>query len=338
MDDSARIPLAILKDTFLSVLKNYGFNQKKAEICADLFAKASLDGVASHGLNRFPAFLEQVSKGHVKPQVDPVTEFSLPIMERWNGMLGPGMYNASLAMDKAITMASNQGMGCIALNNTNHWMRAGNYGWQAAEAGCIGICFTNTIPNMPAWGGKEPKLGNNPMVIAMPYMDRAVILDTAMTQFSYGKMAIYKKAKEEMPFDAGFDADGQLTKDPLQVMEKELALPIGLWKGAGLSLMLDLLSSVLSNGLSTFDIGLQKEEYGISQLFICLHPEVLGIGKEDLNEKIRRTLEDLKDSEVFDGMEINYPGEKSFLRRKENLRLGVPVDIEIWEKVRQMID
>lgn len=336
MENSKRIPIAILKETFLSVLINYGFNQKKAEICADLFAKASLDGVASHGLNRFPSFLEQVSKGHVKPEADPVAEFSLPIMERWNGMLGAGMYNASLAMDKAITMATTHGMGCVALNNTNHWMRAGNYGWQAAEAGCIGICFTNTIPNMPAWGGKEPKLGNNPMVIAMPYLDKAVILDTAMTQFSYGKMAIYKKANKEMPFNAGFDADGQLTKDPFQVMAKELALPIGLWKGAGLSLMLDLLASVLSNGLSTYGIGLQKEEFGISQLFICLHPEVLGISKDEFNEKIGRTLEDLKGSKVFEDMQINYPGEQSLLRREENLRLGVPVDAEIWEKVKQM--
>jgi 3-dehydro-L-gulonate 2-dehydrogenase len=119
-------------------------------------------------------------------------------------------------------------------------------------------------------------------------------------------------------------------------MAKELALPIGLWKGAGLSVMLDLLASVLSNGLSTYDIGLQKEEFGISQLFICMHPEALGIGKDELNEKIERTIKDLKGSEVFDSMEINYPGEQSLLRREENLRLGVPVDVEIWEKVKQM--
>ena len=58
-----------------------------------------------------------------------------------------------LAMERAITMAAENGLGSVAMNNTNHWMRAGNYGWQAVESGCIGICFTNTIPNMPAWGG-----------------------------------------------------------------------------------------------------------------------------------------------------------------------------------------
>jgi len=338
MDTTKRIPFEVLKTTFIKVLTKHGFDQKKAEVCSRLFAKASLDGVASHGLNRFPAFLEQVSKGKVLPDKDPVKEFTLPIMERWNGQLGAGMYNAYLAMDRAIAMATTNGMGCVALNNTNHWMRAGNYGWQAAEAGCIGICFTNTIPNMPAWGGKEPKLGNNPLVIALPYLDKAVILDTAMTQYSYGKMAIYKKENKELPYDAGFDSEGKLTKDPLQVIAEELALPIGLWKGAGLSMILDLLASGLSDGQSTYEIGRQKEEYGISQFFLCLHPEVLGISKDNLDERIGNVLADLKSSKVFEGMEINYPGEQSFVRREENLRLGVPVDADIWEKVVQMIE
>lgn len=66
---------------------------------------ASLDGVASHGLNRFPAFLEQVEGGRVIPEAEPVLEFSLPIMERWDGQLGAGMYNASFAMKRAAAMA-----------------------------------------------------------------------------------------------------------------------------------------------------------------------------------------------------------------------------------------
>ncbi|WP_339924754.1 3-dehydro-L-gulonate 2-dehydrogenase [uncultured Cyclobacterium sp.] len=338
MGTSKRIPFKVLKTTFTKVLIKNGFDQKKAEVCSKLFATASLDGVASHGLNRFPAFLEQVERGRILPDKEPIKEFTLPIMERWNGQLGAGMYNASLAMDRAIAMATSNGMGCVALSNTNHWMRAGNYGWQAAEAGCIGICFTNTTPNMPAWGGKEPKLGNNPLVIALPYLDKAVVLDTAMTQYSYGKMAIYRKENKELPYDAGFDSEGKLTKDPLEVMAEQLALPIGLWKGAGLSMMLDLLASGLSDGQSTHEIGRQKEEYGVSQFFLCLHPEILGIQKDKLDERIGNVLADLKSSKVFEGMGISYPGEQSFVRREENLRLGIPVDADIWEKVVKMIE
>ena len=59
-------------------------------------------------------------------------------------------------------------MGAIALANTNHWMRGGTYGWQAAEAGLFGICWTNTLANLPAWGTASPVLGNNPLVIGIP--------------------------------------------------------------------------------------------------------------------------------------------------------------------------
>ncbi|NHE59557.1 3-dehydro-L-gulonate 2-dehydrogenase [Cyclobacterium plantarum] len=336
MKNNIRIPFVQLESTLGAILQKSGFDSEKASVCATLFAKASLDGVASHGLNRFPTFLEQVRKGHVKVEAIPEQEFSLPVMERWDGKLGPGMYNAHFAMGRAISMATENGMGCVALNNTNHWMRAGNYGWQAAEAGCIGICCTNTIPNMPAWGGSEPKLGNNPLVVAVPFRNEALVLDMAMTQYSYGKMSIFEKEKASMPYAAGFDSKGELTKNPIHVLAKQLALPIGLWKGAGLSLMLDLLASGLSNGKTTREIGLQGEEYGISQFFLCFHLEKLGIAPLELDKKLAEVVEDLKATAVFEGMEVSYPGEKSFQRRKENLALGVPVAAEIWEEVLQM--
>ncbi|SHN12776.1 3-dehydro-L-gulonate 2-dehydrogenase [Cyclobacterium lianum] len=337
MEEEIRIPYVKLESTFAKVLQKYGFESEKAGICATLFARASLDGVPSHGLNRFPSFLDQIKKGQVKVDSRPKAEFSLPMMERWNGMLGPGMYNAYLAMDKAISMAREHGMGCVAMNNTNHWMRAGNYGWQAAEAGCIGICFTNTIPNMPPWGGSEPKLGNNPLVIAVPFRKQAIILDMAMTQYSYGKMSIFEKENADLPHPAGFDSSGALTRDPVHVLARQLALPIGLWKGAGLSLMLDLLASGLSGGKTTHEIGQQGEEYGISQFFLCFHLEKLQIDQRNLEGKLEQVIRDLKSSDVFDGMEVSYPGEKSFERRQENLTAGVPVSAEIWHQVRQIL-
>lgn len=336
MENTIRVSYEQLESTLEAILKKSGFEAVKAAVCASLFAKASLDGVASHGLNRFPAFMEQVRKGHVQADATPVLEHSLPVMERWNGNLGAGMYNAHFAMKRAIEMAAENGIGCVAMNHTNHWMRAGNYGWQAAAAGCIGICFTNTIPNMPAWGGSEPKLGNNPLVIAVPFGKGAVVLDMAMTQYSYGKMSIFEKEKASMPHHAGFDSQGALTKDPVHVLAEQLALPIGLWKGAGLSMMLDLMASGISKGKTTLEIGRQGEEYGISQLFFCFHLEKLGIDPSDLEQKVAGVLEDLKASTVFEGMEVSYPGEKSFQRRKENFASGVPVDSEIWEKVVMM--
>lgn len=330
-----RVPFQELVDTFSIILEKHGFPSERAGKCAMLFAKSSLDGVASHGLNRFPQFLDMVRDKWVNPNAEPEREFDIPVFERWNGHLGPGMLLAEFSMDRAINMAKENGIGCVALNNTNHWMRGGNYGWQAASAGCIGICFTNTIPNMPAWGGREPKLGNNPLVIAMPYKNEAMVLDMAMTQYSYGKMSTYLNKKTSMPYEAGFNETGALTKDPAEVLAMQLALPAGLWKGAGLSLMLDVIASVFSRGKATHQIGDNGIEFGVSQFFCCLDIERCGLDREKVDQHVQDILEDLKSSKVFGGTEISYPGERSFRERTENLEKGVPVDPVIWNKLME---
>jgi len=329
------IPYPQLKGTFESILiLHFNFTKSRASLCAELFAKASLDGVASHGANRFPVFLDMIRKEYVNPTAEAQCLDSLGFFERWDGKLGPGNLNAYACMGKAIELSKSNGVGMVTLQNTNHWMRAGNYGWQAVDAGCIGICFTNTMPNMPAWGGSEPKLGNNPLVVAIPRSKGPIVLDMAMSQFSYGKMTSYLKEGKDMPFEAGFDSGGELTKSPKAVIEEEMALPVGLWKGAGLSLVLDMLSAYLSGGKSTFQIGENGEEYGVSQIFMCLYPPKLGLG-EGNDVILDQIIEDLLSSSAFPGKEVRYPGENILKIREENLLKGVPVDQDIWNRIQK---
>lgn len=318
--------------TLEEILFKNGFSEDRARLCAFLFAKASLEGVASHGLDRFPVFLEMIRKNLVRPDAESSLLDSYGVFERWNGNLGPGPLNAHQCMDRAIHLSKEFGVGIVALQNTNHWMRAGNYGWQAAEAGCIGICFTNTKPNMPAWGGSEPRLGNNPLVIAIPRSKGHVVLDMAMSQFSYGKLKTYLREGKDMPFDAGFDMNGNLTKSPESVISNELALPIGLWKGAGLSLLLDMLATILSGGNPTFQVGESGEESGLSQVFICLDAEKLGI-MDWSDQKLDQIIGDLKSSLTFGDKEIRYPGENNMKTSEENMQNGVTVDDKIWKSI-----
>ncbi len=326
------IPYDKLLSTFEEILRRFNFTTEKSRICAELFAGASLDGVASHGANRFPLFLEMIRDGYIVPDTEPVQTFKAGSFERWDGKLGPGNVNAWYSMKRAIELAHQHGIGCIALGNTNHWMRGGSYGWQAADAGMIGICFTNTKPNMPAWGSDEPKLGNNPLVIAVPRKDGPIVLDMAMSQFSYGKMETYQREKKQLPYDAGFDKEGNLTRDPSTIIENELALPAGLWKGAGLSLVLDLIASTLSDGKSTYELGKEVVEFGLSQFFIVLNPDKLGVTKA-AEQHINRVIEDLKSSSSFNSASVNYPGENTLEKRNHHLKHGVPVTREVWEKI-----
>ncbi|MDB5005708.1 MAG: 3-dehydro-L-gulonate 2-dehydrogenase [Mucilaginibacter sp.] len=324
------VPFEKLRSEFYRVLLSLGFSEGKALLCATTFAENSRDGVYTHGLNRFPVFVEFVKEGLVKADAEPTKEGGFGSLEQWNGNQGPGILNAGFCMSRAMELAEANGIGCVALKNTNHWMRAGTYGWQAAEAGLIGICFTNTIANLPPWGGLSPRLGNNPLVIAVPRKDGPIVLDMAISQYSVGKLNQYKSKNEALPLPGGYDEHGNLSTDAAEILESKRLLPIGFWKGSGLSLVLDLLATVLSQGNSTAKITQSEKESGVSQVFICIKPKNDAHTAQLIEEIINYT----KTSEPeHAGQPINYPGENSLKTREKSLKEGVYVDEEIWKKV-----
>ena len=324
-----RIPFHQLKAEFKRILLKLNFAEDRAEACARIFAGNSRDGVYTHGLNRFPAFVEMINEGFIDINAVPTLADSMGAIERWDGNLGPGVLNAEFCMNRAINLAAENGIGCVALRNTNHWMRGGTYGWQAADAGFIGINFTNTIANLPPWGGTDPRLGNNPLVIAIPRDGGHVVLDMAITQYSFGKLHQYKHAGKQLPLVGGYDQGGNLTTDPGAIIESRRPLPIGFWKGSGLSLVLDLLATVLSKGNSTATISGRAKEYGVSQVFICIKPG----GDTQVEHLIEEIINYTKSSTAEAGQQIQYPGEGTLKTRERNMQEGIPVDERIWQQV-----
>ncbi len=264
-----RISYQELKNTLSSILIKEGFAPDQAETCARLFAQTTLDGVYSHGLNRFPRFIQYIRKGYVAINTEPTLLHKFGGLESWEGNAGPGNLNALIAVKQAMKLASENGIGAVAIRNTNHWMRGGSYGWEAANAGYICFCFTNTMPNMPPWGGITPTLGNNPFVIAIPRANgQHLVLDMAMSQYSFGKLEA--DTHKNLPVPGGYNAAGELSSNPPEILETGRVLPIGFWKGSGLSMMLDLVAGLLSSGRTTSDIARLPDEKGVSQVFICL--------------------------------------------------------------------
>jgi len=328
-----RVPYEELRGELLRVLLKLGFDGERADLCARLFADASLDGVYSHGLNRFPLFVRTVQSGVVDLQARPRPVESRGALERWDGGRGPGNLNARDSMARALELAREHGLGCVALANTNHWMRGGSYGWQAAEAGAAALCWTNTLPNLPPWGASEPRLGNNPLVVAVPRPSGHVVLDMAMSQFSYGALAQYRSRGERLPVEGGFDADGNLTHDPAAIESSKRPLPVGFWKGSGLSLVLDMLAALVSGGRATHQIEADVErETGISQMFVAFSISTEG-GAELAARMADRIVEHFKGP---DGERVRYPGERTLQTRRENTERGVPVEPEIWRQVRAL--
>lgn len=331
-----RIPYDEMVAEFVRVLEKYGIEGDEAVLSAKLFADASADGVHTHGLQRFPKFIASIKSGAVDVSKRAVPVERIGLIERWDGQRGPGNLNAWKCMERAIELAKENGVGIVALRNTNHWMRPGNYGIQAVKNDCVGILWTNTVPNMPAWGGKEAKLGNNPAVFAVPYKDTPVLVDVAMSMFSYGKLEKYKREGVECPVDGGIDKNGNITRDPAAILETHQVLPIGYWKGSGLSLVLDLIASCLAGGTFTRGIGELPYETELSQLFIAFSLSNFP-DRARLEDEIGKTLADLDASTpVKEGNSVHYPGEGMKKTREESMRIGVFADDTLWAKVKEL--
>jgi 3-dehydro-L-gulonate 2-dehydrogenase len=237
-------------------------------------------------------------------------------------------------MTRAVALSLEHGLGCVALAGTNHWMRGGTYGWLAADAGVIGICWTNTLPNLPPWGGLDPVIGNNPLVIALPRAKGHVVLDMAMSQFSYGGIESYRKRGETLPVDGGFDRDGQLTRDPAAIEATQRFLPIGYWKGSGLAIALDMAAAMLSLGNATHQFASDPLlETGLSQVFIGMHPAALGDSAklDQIADEVIASLQQSRPAES--GRPVRYPGESTLRIREENTRLGLPVYPSLWREI-----
>ena len=327
-----KIPHAEMETRFYKILVSRGFSSDKARTCAEIFTTNSLDGVYTHGVNRFPRFVNYAVAGHIDPLKDAVCKSSVGCIEQWDGQTGPGPVNALKCTDRAMEIAATNGIGCVALANTNHWMRGGTYGWYAARKGFVFIGWTNTTANMPTWGAINSKLGNNPLVLAVPYQNEAIVLDMAMSQYSYGAMEFYRLKEQQLPVAGGLTTEGKLTTDPDEILKSQRLLPVGYWKGAGLSLLLDILATVLSGGLSVGEVSQQSAECNVSQVFIAIDISKLS-NFRTIASAIQQIIDDYHQSIPEKNAKVVFPGERVLSIRAENMAQGIPVMKSVWDEI-----
>ncbi len=333
MEEVTTIQADKMLSAFVSILKKTGYSDDKAVKLAEIFTTNSLEGIYTHGVNRFSRFIRNTRDGYINPDAEPSLAHASGCLEQWTGNLGPGPLNAIFSANRATEISDKYGIGLVALANTNHWMRGGLYGWMTAKRGYVFIGWTNTIANMPAWGASDPRLGNNPCVLAVPFGKEAVVLDFAMSLYSYGKMESYANEGKKLPFPGGFDSKGTLTDDPGKILESWRSLSIGYWKGAGLSLLLDILAAILSAGSSVKDITAGKVEYNCSQIFIAIDITKLS-NYPSIGNAVQDIIDDLHSSVPVDPeTKVRYPGENISRIREASLNNGIPVAGNVWKEI-----
>lgn len=334
--NSVRIPPEQMLAEFNHILLASGFSKDRARECARIFTENSIDGVYTHGVNRFSRFLEYVGKGYIDVNAVPTLISASGGIEQWDGNLGPGPLNALLCADRVTELARKHGIACVTLANTNHWMRGGTYGWRVAKAGMAYIGWTNTTGNMPAWGSNESRLGNNPLILAVPFHSEAIVLDMAMSQFSYGVIEAHAIKGQELPIPGGYDQDGNSTRNPDEILTSGRPLPMGYWKGAGLSLLLDVLAAILSGGLSTHEISKREAETACSNVFIAIDLAQLA-HHSTIPQMLNNIISDYLASNPVDAQHtVSYPGQRVLRVREENTEKGIPVDDVIWQEITRL--
>ena len=328
----------VLVDTLKKGIIKAGLDEDRAQQLAHVFAGNSLEGVYSHGVNRYMRFITEVENGTIDINARTEVVSTFGGIEVRDAHYGIGPLNAESAMARAVELSKVHGIACVAVRNTNHWLRPGRYGWQAANAGVIGICWSNTMNNMPAWGAVDPRLGNNPIVLAIPRKKGNVVVDMAMTQFAFGKLELAKLSGEQLPMYGGYDSEGNLTTDPTEIQKTKRALPIGYWKGSSMSLALDMIAAATALGRTTAMIAAgSATEHGLTQIFIAINFRA-AVDAEKADEILDTSVDYMLGSTPVDPENpVRYPGQNVEKTRKRNLENGVPIHEETWEKILNYI-
>lgn len=309
--------------TFLYVRE--GVAEPRARRVAEWYAQASADGVHSHGANRVLNVLAWMRAGEIRNHDrDPERVAAFGALERYDGGNSFGALNADFCMERAMVLADTHGLGCVGLRNTGHWGRPGNCGWRAADRGYLAICWSNTEPMMPAWGGENKSIGNNPIVFAAPGQNGDhLVLDIAMSQYSWGRLDSHRASGEPLPVPGGVDATGKPTSDPDEILQRGRMWPIGFWKGSGLSIVLDTFAAILADGADSSKL---TDGLGLSQVFMALAPDKLG---GDAAARTRGVIEALAAANP----EARYPGQAVLAARQESAEKGLLVRDDIWAKL-----
>lgn len=237
-----------LRGALQSIFIAAGLGEGASKLVAANLEEADRAGLASHGAMLVPMYIERIKNGSVSLEEEPeviVDSGAVVLLDAKNAL---GQLSSTRAMKLAQEKAKTFGIGFVSVRNAFHFGRASAYVRDAADAGLIGIAASNTRPMMPAIGGAEPVVGNNPLAVAVPSArGPRVILDMALSEAALGKIRIAAAEGEAIPDNWATDADGLPTEDPDAAI-KGMLLPAGGAKGFGLALIIEVLTGVLSGG------------------------------------------------------------------------------------------
>jgi LDH2 family malate/lactate/ureidoglycolate dehydrogenase len=310
------------------LLVAHGVPDDDAAIVAACLVSADLRGVDTHGLCRLPGYLDRLRRGLINPSPMLTPERVAPAAAALDGQNGFGFVVGMRAMEEAIAIARELGMGAVAVRRSTHFGMAASYVQQALDAGLISLVFSNASPAMPPWGARNALLGTNPFAAGAPAgRHDAFLLDMSPAVAARGKIRRAERRGESIPLGYALDADGRPTTDPKAALGG-VVLPIGGHKGSGLSMLMDIFGGVISGANYGGDVGDQYRSYDrpqdVGHFFLVMKPDLFVSG-QDYRTRMDTLIERVHTSPTADGSdEVLIPGEPERRHERARRKSGIP--------------
>ncbi len=275
--------LSIAEATALAtdILMRAGASEPNAAVTAAALVDAECIGNPSHGLARLPGYAGHLRTGKVDGHATPVFDWAGTALLRADvqgGLAYPAIH-AGLA--RAAARARETGVVVLAVRNSHHGGAIGLYLERLATDGLAALAFSNTPAAIPAWGGRAPVYGTNPIAFAAPRPDGPpLVIDGATAQVARGKLMVAAQRGEPVPDGWGFDAEGKPSNDPEEILHRGAMGAIGGAKGAAFALMIDMLCGPLTgSGLSVEATPFEDHDGPpprLGQFFMVINPALSG--------------------------------------------------------------
>lgn len=330
-----------------AALERCGVDDAARQAVAKALLTASRMGTDSHGLRLLPHYVAAVQGGRIKPRPEMRFTRRLPGTGFLNAGDGFGHRAGYVAIDHAMAMADEVGIGAVAVGHSSHFGAAGCYALEAAERGYVGLSFCNADALVSVHQGKHAFHGTNPIAFAAPVPgQKPYLLDMATSSIPWNRVKQYAAIDRELPSNVVVDAHGKLTTDPH--LARSL-LPLGGtdfgFKGAGLAGMVEVLSATLTGMIHGFRmVPMTGEDMatprGVGHFFLVMRPDAF-VEREVYDRGMVGYLEDLRAQPAQEGAEVLAPGDREWRCQAHRNAKGVPLDsanVAAYSALAQSLD
>ena len=267
-----KVAVAQIEERSFAALVAHGAGAAQARSVAKAVARAEALGNVICGLYYLESYCTQLVSGRVKGQVEPLVSRPRPGAVLSDAQFGFAQYAFACALPDALSAARESGIASLAVAHAHTCTSLGYFTEQIADAGLIGIGFTNASPVVAPPGGNKAVIGTNPIAMSVP---DGLHFDFSTSAVALGKITMAKAAGEAIPLGWAVDADGAPTTDPEAALQGAL-VSAGGYKGWGLGLMAELLAAGMTGSVNSLDVGGLKlpegPPHGLGQFYILMDP------------------------------------------------------------------